>query len=134
MPGPTGAALRAGYRCDCDGVERTLRVCSGADDPSEQILTGIERATGERPDGCPWRAFDDPYVGEVLRAYRWWKAGQLALRWPDPPVALLIGLEVYDAALNAVQAHDSREERKRRETEAKERELSRRASRKGRGA
>ena len=112
-----------------------MRVCDVGDgDPSEQILSGIERATGDRPSGCPWQSFRDPFVGEVLRAYRHWKAGQLALVWgASPPAALMRGLEVYDAALNAVQAHDMREERRRRETERKERELASMASkRKGR--
>lgn len=100
-------------------------MCSvGADDPSEQILGGMEAATGQRTDGCPWRSYEDPFVGEVLRAYRWWKAGQLAAVWPEPPLALVRGLEVYDAALNAVQSHDIREERRRRESERRERDLA----------
>ncbi len=110
-------------------MTRRLRVCDrGEDDPSEQVLAGIERATGGRPDGCPWRAFEDPFVGEVLRAYRHWKAGQLALVWgAAPPAALMRGLEVYDAALNAVQAHDIREERKKRDAQ-REQELSKQAA------
>lgn len=89
----------------------------GDGDPSEQILSGVERAAGDRPDGCPWRVFRDPFVAEVLGAHRWWKAQQLSTRWPDPPLALLRGLEVYDAALNAVQVYDLRKERERREAE-----------------
>lgn len=105
----------------------------GEHDPSEQVLGGIERATGTRPDGCPWQSFRDPFVGEVLRAYRHWKAGQLALAWgSDPPAALMRGIEVYDAALNAVQAHDIREERKKRERERQERELSSQAAKRRR--
>lgn len=97
-----------------------MRVCQVTNDPSEQILAGIEEATGTRPDGCPWQAFRDPFVAEVLKAYRWWKGGQLATVWgADPPAALVRGIEVYDAALNAVQAHDLRKERERREQERK---------------
>ncbi len=126
MSGELGRKLREGYRCDCDGRDRVVRVCDVGDgDPSEQILAAIEVATGDRPDGCPWRSFRDPFVAEVLSAYRWWKARQLSTRWPDPPVALLRGIEVYDAALNAVQVHDLRKEREKRETAARERELSR---------
>jgi len=104
----------------------------GGLDPSEQIFTSIEKATGTRGSACPWRAFRDPFVGEVLRAYRWFKAGQLAALWPHPPAALVRGLEVYDAALNGTQAHDIREERKRRERE-REQELNKQAAKKGRG-
>ena len=100
----------------------------GESDPSEQIFAGVEAATGTKGSACPWRAFRDPFVAEVLRAYRWWKAGQLAALWPRPPLALVRGLEVYDSALNSVQAHDIREERKRRERENRERELSRQAA------
>lgn len=105
-----------------------LRVCT-EDDASERILADAEQATGRRPSGCPWRAYEDPFVGHVLSAYRWFKAGALETRIPDPPEALLRGLEVYDAALNAVQGHDLREERKRREKERRERELKSAAAR-----
>lgn len=105
--------------CDCDGKRRTLRVIEvGGGDPSTQMLEGIEAATGNREVACPWRAFRDPFVSEVLSAYRHWKQRQLALVWgPDPPAALMQGLEVYDAALNGVQLHDARKERERRERE-----------------
>jgi hypothetical protein len=100
-----------------------VRVCQVTGDPSEQILAGIEEATGTRPDGCPWQSFRDPFVGEVLRAYRHWKAQQLTLVWgDDPPAALMRGIEVYDSALNAVQAHDIRKERERRDEDRKRRE------------
>lgn len=95
----------------------------GPADASEAVLGGAEEATGTRPDGCPWRAYEDPFVAHVLAAYRWFKNGELDTRWPDPPEALLRGLEAYDAALNSVQAHDLREERKRREKERRERDL-----------
>lgn len=101
----------------------------GESDPSEQIFAGVEAATGTRGSACPWRAFRDPFVAEVLRAYRHWKERQLSLVWGTaPPAALMRGLEVYAAALNGTQAHDIREERKRRERENRERELSRQAA------
>ena len=121
-------ALRDSYRCDCDGKVRRLRVLS-REDGAEQVASNVEAITGQRYDGCPWRAYEDPFVGEVLRAYRHWKERSLHLVWgDDPPVALIRGLEVYDSALNSVQAHDIREERKRRERENRERELSRQAA------
>lgn len=72
-------------------------------------------------------------MGEVLRAYRHWKERQLSLVWgPAPPAALMRGIEVYSAALNGTQAHDIREERKRRERE-REQDLNKQAAKKGRG-
>lgn len=44
---------------------------------------------------------------EVLRAYRWYETGQVAL-WlgADPPQALLEGITHYHSALNRVLAKD----------------------------
>ena len=85
-----------------------------------RIMTGIE------PVSCPWRAFSDPYVAEVLRAYRWWKAGQLESRYPGGvPAPIASGVEVYDSALNSVQVVDMRADREKREAERKEREANR---------
>ena len=79
-------------------------------DGAEQILTGIERVTGKRPDGCPWKAYEDPFVAAVLDAYPHWKERQLHLVWGhDPPLALMRGLRAYESALNAIRAHDMRE-------------------------
>jgi len=103
-------------------------VLTGKEDGGEQILASIERATGSRPHGCPWRAFEDPFVAEVLKAYRWFKANQLSVVWPNPPAALIRGLEVYDAAVNAVQATDIRDERERREKERREQKLNARVA------
>lgn len=112
-------------RCSCAGERFDLddvRVTMGEGDPAEAILDGCEEATGERPRGCPWRAYADPYVAEVLRAYRWWKAGQLEARYAgDVPASIAWGVEVYDAALNSVQVHDMREDREKREAERKAR-------------
>lgn len=107
-------ALRDSYRCDCDGKKRTLRVLS-PNDGAEQILDGIERVTGKRPMGCPWKAYEDPFVAAVLDAYPHWKERQLHLVWgAEPPLALLRGLRAYESALNAIRAHDIREQNQKR--------------------
>ena len=93
-------------------------------DPGEQVLRSCEAASGERPTACPWRAFADPYVSAVIRAHRWWKVGELTTRYGDRvPERIAWGVEVYDAALNAVQVHDMREDREQREMERREAEL-----------
>lgn len=69
----------------------------------------IERVTGFRPAECPWRAFEDPIVSEVLDAYRWFESGQLAIQLGnDPPAILVEAIGVYHGALNRVWSHDRR--------------------------
>lgn len=95
-------------------------------DAGEQILRGTETASGERSPGCPWRQMRDPFVVAVMRAHRWWKTGELGTRWGgEIPEALARGIECFDGAINAVQAHDMREEREEREREQRRRELER---------
>jgi hypothetical protein len=69
----------------------------------------VMNATGVEPMTCPWRAFDDPDVAEVMRLYRWFESGQLALAiGSDPPNALVEAIGIYHGALSSVRAHDTR--------------------------
>lgn len=118
-------------RCECSGERFGLDAIREAPEFGHVLADAIgdncEEATGERPAGCPWRAFADPYVGEVLRAYRWWKAGQLETRYAGAvPASIAWGVEVYDAALNSVQVVDMRADREKREADARDREAKRR--------
>lgn len=129
MPDGLRAELRRSYRCGCDGeawprlpYRVTLAVLES--DAGEQVLTSCSEATGTRPATCPWASFADPYVAEVIRAHRWWKAGELSTRYGRVPLRIVEGIEVYDAALNAVQVHDMREDREKRADEARKRETS----------
>jgi len=82
------------------------------------VLAGIEKASGARPDTCPWQAFRDPFVAAVLRASRWKRDRQLAmLTGPHAPAALARGIEIYETALNATKSHDLREEAEERKRE-----------------
>lgn len=100
----------------------TLRVLE--DDPGERILTDCQEASGERPSGCPWASFADPFIVEVIRAHRWWKAGELSTRYGGLVSARIVwGIEVYDSALNGVQVYDMRLDREKREEERREQEL-----------
>jgi hypothetical protein len=108
--------LRRSYGCDC--VERwdrrpgriTLPTLEG--DPAEQVLDGIERDTGTRPSGCPWRALRDPFVQRVLRAHRGFAHGDMSARLGGrTPAALVAGVEAFDAAKNAIEAADIRADR-----------------------
>ena len=45
----------------------------------------------------------------MLRAHRHWKVGELSTIYPEGvPEALRFGIEVYDAAVNAIQVADIR--------------------------
>jgi hypothetical protein len=82
------------------------------------VLRGLEEASGERIYTCPWQALRSPFVGLVIRSYQWWKEHQLETRWGGAvPEAIARGVEVYDIALRAVQAHDFRVEQERLDAE-----------------
>ena len=76
----------------------------------------IERVTGSRPPGCPWRVFYDPDVVAVLRAYDFWESGQCAEYWGnDPELWLVEGVRVYHNALARARADTRKIEREQRE-------------------
>ena len=64
----------------------------------------------------------DPFVQACIRSLRWFRTGELAARWGgELPAALALGVECLDAAVQSIEIHDMREERARREAEAKAR-------------
>lgn len=84
----------------------------------EKAYSSVEEATGDKPDGCPWASLSSPFVSEVLRARGWREHGQLEHRYPDGvPNVIVDAIDVYDAAYNATQVHDLREDRKKRDAE-----------------
>lgn len=90
------------------------------------MLDDYEGATGDRPAGCPWAALDTPFVAEIIRARNWRECGELDQRYPHGvPNVIVDAIDVYDAAFNATQVHDMREDRERREQEARDRETQR---------
>lgn len=85
--------------------------------PAEAVLTTIERQAGARPPGCPWRAWEEPEVTEVLDLYydaHTGEAAHVASLYPvDPPAHLLEGVRWYRSCTNRMRAA----EQKRREAE-----------------
>lgn len=80
----------------------------------------MARVCGARPDTCPWRAYSDPLVVDVLRVNRWFESGQVSLRaGHDPPYVLIEGLEELQGSLNLAKgdkmkvAKQAREKSKR---------------------
>ena len=80
------------------------------------MLRHVEHVLGAKLPTCPWQAFSDPAVRDVLAAYHSCQTGtsaaQIALvRLKNPPRYVWQGLEHYDNALNAVRLWDERQER-----------------------
>lgn len=62
---------------------------------------------GQRPVTCPYWAFLDRTVREVLDAYGWFESGQVGLfAGDDPPNILVEAIGIYHRALNRIRAHD----------------------------
>jgi hypothetical protein len=78
----------------------------------------MERIVGHRPVSCPWRAYYDPLVREVMALSWAVEEGNLAAATgDDPPAILLDAVGMYRQALSATLAEDRRiadEERRAR--------------------
>lgn len=82
-------------------------------------MRACEELAGRRPKACPWNAFRDPFVGRVLTAYRWFKEGQFATRFPRPSHRLILALDYYAQTLDQVDAQREAERRKQQERESR---------------
>jgi hypothetical protein len=120
------AAWRRAYSCDCDGISHTLGDFElGAPQAAvRRHLDVIKRVTGNKPPTCPWRAYHDPLVFEVMElAWAFDPPNLAAALPPDPPAILVDAIRTYRMALLSTQADDMRSRREKAERE--------RASRKG---
>lgn len=65
----------------------------------------MKAVTGDEWTGCPWRVFHEPYVYEVLQAYRWFESGQVAIHFGgiDAPNVIVDGVGHYHATLNRLR-------------------------------
>ena len=64
----------------------------------------VEKVTGHPAESvpCPWSAFSDPDVAEVLAAHEFWPNVEIWIG-PDPEWWLVEGLRVYHRALEATR-------------------------------
>lgn len=113
------------WQCDCDGESHLKKDSSGTPEAQQnrialkhpiQVLLNIEVPT------CPWRAFYDPLVKEVISVYWAKEGGNLgAVIGQDAPGILVDAIGVFVRALEMTKGEDRKiaeEERKRRnETE-----------------
>ncbi len=76
---------------------------------TDGILSTIKDWTGaDYKGGCPWMAFHDPLVRDVLAAWPFFENGTLALYLPDPPHRVMEGLRVFSRARDACAAEKAR--------------------------
>lgn len=80
-------------------------------DPAEHQLERIEQDTGVRLSECPWRALRDPFVSAVVKAHRSFTKGAGTRLGPWSPAALVLGVECFDAAINAIEVADMKADR-----------------------
>lgn len=98
------------YGCDCDGVSRVGPLDLGREGEALRgYIKTIEHVTGHAPPTCPWRAFSEPIVAEVL-SYAWAvPEGNLeAATGPDSDHKLMQAMGVYQRAKNAAAAEERR--------------------------
>jgi hypothetical protein len=83
----------------------------------------IQQITGIAATTCPWRAYYDPLVRDVVAV--WWSTdkGNLgAVLGDDPPAVLVDALGVFGRSLSATQAEDARlaSEKRKADSEARQ--------------
>ncbi len=86
---------------------------------TEGVRKTIDRMTGDRMDGCPWRAFARPIVSRVIEAIQFEENGNLAVAAPDPSHKLVQGIAHYSAVRSRVHGLQQDQEREERERERK---------------
>lgn len=77
---------------------------------TDGVLNVIEDFTGYKPTGCPWRAFFDPLVERVVRAYAFFESGQLAWSEPHPSHRLVDGMSFYHRIDGMIHGKQLRQE------------------------
>ena len=84
---------------------------------TDGIRSAMLDMTGAYVPGCPWRAFRNPIVGEVMRAVQFYESGNLAFAIPDPSARLVEGIRVWNQAYNRMHARQLELERENAERE-----------------
>ena len=108
--------IRRSYGCDCGGH------INGRENAhiTEPYFRAVEGWTGERPITCPWRAFYDPLVKDVLRLYPFYTSGQLAIvLGPDPPLYIVEAVAYYHDKIERIRIKQMEEEIKKRKKDGK---------------
>lgn len=68
---------------------------------------------------CPWRAFRDPLVSEVIGALGFFESGNLSVALPNPSHRLIEGIAFWNQVYNRIHAKQMDLEREVRDQDAK---------------
>ena len=79
----------------------------------ESVHSVCEQWTGQRPTGCPWAAFRDPFTVSVLRAVA---SEELAWSQPDPSHRMVEAVTFYKQRRGTVEAKRREQERENQRT------------------
>lgn len=107
---------RWGCRYSIDERTRLPRSGSTSDPECLAAIGAVEALVGAEPGeytGCPCATLRSGDTEQALHAYRWWKAGQLALRVGHPSAALVEAIDLIHTGLTLREADDMRRLRER---------------------
>lgn len=69
-----------------------------------------EHLTGDRPPTCPWAAFRDPAVADIVNMHRAAKTGDghhlASVLQLDPPQLVWEGIQHYHQVFSSIVGHD----------------------------
>lgn len=86
---------------------------------TEGIRKAMREFTGHEVMGCPWRAYANPLVREVLNATKFLEHGNLAVAHPNPSHRFIEALGFWNQVSNRVGAKLMELERQEREAARK---------------
>ena len=82
--------------------------------------SAVHEAVGVELEGCPWRAFDVPIVGDVVEAYPFFEKGCLdQFCGPNPPAKFIDALALYHSDVTRLQNEMHRAEAEAAKQKAK---------------
>lgn len=115
------ARMQARWACPFSTDERTKLPRPGTTTDPECLATlrGVEALVGAEVGeyrGCPCATLRSDDTEQALRAFRWWKAGQLALRVGSPNAALVEAIDLIQSGLSQRETDDLRRLRERAPT------------------
>lgn len=121
------------YACDCDGIRRDEPLDRGrGGDLLRIVVQTIERVAHIAPSTCPWRAYSEPIVREVMAVA--WAIDPPNLSTalgPDPDHKLVQAIGIYRRAKLATEADETKLRAEERDQDRKARAAAANAERHG---
>ena len=117
------------WKCDCASLDGAAESFTGLPDVrgrKEQLqLWGNIFGKDKAPDTCPWKAYDDSLVQEIVETFG--DIGGFSEQGPDlvgfmnlnPPQILLAGLKEFRVAFSQMKSHVQQKQAKENEKQLK---------------